>query len=687
MSHYRRYLGLTICLLGLRPVCAAEYWFDAINGHDDTGDGSQSAPWQSWSKALSELEGGDTGYFFSGSYGDVREVDTQNIDLFTDWVTLKAVDGHDPYFESFALLSTESRKLHLILDGIDIRNGLEVIGNGYFELRNQTTEIAPPWVGSEEAIGKEAMWIRGASNIVLDGVEVTRTAIGITLYQTSDVTIKNSTIHDITHDGIRLVGTQNTLVEGNHIYGLNDGVTDAEASWSKHCDAIHIFIAGAPSAEALIPNNGVTIRNNLLHDVEAQLIQFNNISSFNEPENWNQNILFENNVFGPSVAPMAFNNADPANGLVVRHNVFLQYESHYTSPYPELENPTIVSSSASFRTSPSTIGLRVYNNVFHSEPLIAGVAELADFNIIQQPSAQAILPRFTFVHSAEELFRLNTPLDVYPLSQSPGIDQGHPESTGESDPVLTIRDNRPDIGVYEVPNRQPPPLSPPLPPEQIGTVFRYEDDFEDGNLEIDPYLAQPHVSGIVWESINPERPYGIEVYDETLENVLHGPTNSSQGPSIILASNVEMSPWISVELDVANRHVSNLSGPMFLYLDADNFFYFDMGRESGRLVQHLNGIETTLLDDVNLRVPTGETKHLAFEVSATSNALIISYQIDSFETKVYQSSDSNVIATFAQGGNLGFYDNHAVDHLRMVFDNIRVTVAKIPHRPTGFRVR
>lgn len=56
-------------------------------------------------------------------------------------------------------------------------------------------------------------------------------------------------IYDISHNGIRATGLENSLVAGNYFHGLDDGDT----SWNKHCDGIHIFIAGSSIESNLKP--------------------------------------------------------------------------------------------------------------------------------------------------------------------------------------------------------------------------------------------------------------------------------------------------------------------------------------------------------------------------------------------------------------------------------------------------
>lgn len=699
---------------------AAEYHFDAAKGDDNLGNGSALKPWKSVNKAFTTLKAGDVGLFRTGNYGDVTISGTSA--LYSNWVTLKAAPGESPSIGALTAKANmpagEKKLLNLIFDGIDIKGGVNTLNIQNLQIKNNTIEVPGPWTGSNDNIEKNALFLRASTNITVDNADITRTGIGATLYQTDEITIKNSVIHDITHDGIRVIGTRNTLIENNHIYGLNDGVTDAEADWSRHCDAIHVYIAGASSAALLRPNDGVIIRGNTLHDVEAQLLQFNNINEYNAPEHWNRNVLFEHNVFGPSVAPMAFNNASPVVGLIFRHNVFANYESKYTSPYAEVKTKTIVSKSSSFRTSPETTGLQVYNNVFFDNPGIAGEADIYDYNIIQAPKSGAALPRNTKVVATADLFQLPINLLSSPklklATNSKVIGAGYNFDTGIAAPVLT--NVKPNIGAYDITNA---PLTTkvfaisdsvlavtssvlPIPSlydlnsesgvsllsSSLTDIKSYFEDFEDANLDEDHVISDGSRLGIRWaEAELTDSHFGIESSTVYSRNMLHTPLLPDNKVNTLLADvDVDWSKFI-LSFDAMSTYVKNGSGPAFLYIDKNNYYFLDIGSEAGNLIRVMGGKKTILASNMKVALPQKEMAGYRVVISKTASA--ISFEIDSDDDGVadlkYSDTDKTAIAIYTTG-KVGFLHELEEKYFRVNYDNVSISRTEKPLPPKAIKL-
>jgi len=91
------------------------YYADAINGNDDTGDGSQDVPFKSFGRAMDTLQSGEILFLDDGNYGDIvvgrtpglnRGSNPSKITIphskFNNWVSIKAVPGQTAHFNTIA---------------------------------------------------------------------------------------------------------------------------------------------------------------------------------------------------------------------------------------------------------------------------------------------------------------------------------------------------------------------------------------------------------------------------------------------------------------------------------------------------------------------------------------------------------------------------------------------------------
>ena len=379
---------------------ATAYHVDAEQGNDSSGNGSVSAPYRSLGKIMNLLKGGDEVILYDGNYGAIRYA-TRTTDIFTDWVEFKAAEGALPELDYVIIHSNDYgfelsgsfdayiriSGMHIIGRGVD--NGIALVGSRHVVIEDCLIEIEGPWTGSEKNIEKTGFHLRGGRDITLKNCEITRVGTGIAAAG-HDVKIMYNHIHDITHDGIRVTGLNDSLVEGNLIHGLDDGVDDSEASWSKHCDAIHVFIGGSSVESLLVPNDNVTIRGNIIYDIEAQAVQFNNYSPF--PDVHNANIIFENNIFGPVHSVFVFNDADIVEGLTIRNNTFLYLPggTSYVNPNNGTQR-TLVSDNHGLRVTPNTTDLEIYNNILvYGGGLPVDNADVFENNVILHTTTEGI---------------------------------------------------------------------------------------------------------------------------------------------------------------------------------------------------------------------------------------------------------------------------------------------------------
>jgi len=267
-------------------VGGSVYYLDIVNGDDITGDGSSGSPWQTLAKAQAVGVAGDTFILAAGNYGpfEERADATGGWDIRSDWVTYKAAEGADVDLESILIsyigslppdpLQEGAFDAYLRFEDIDILDGVNCQSARHWALVGCLIERYGPWTGSVANIEKTAVNWRCGTDILIENCEITNTGTAIA-GRGHDVRILNNYIHDGAHDGIRVTGFWDSLIEGNTICRFDDGVTDAEEpTWSRHCDLIHIFIPG-PGPEGW-QNHNVTFRNNILYDTEAQIVQFNN---------------------------------------------------------------------------------------------------------------------------------------------------------------------------------------------------------------------------------------------------------------------------------------------------------------------------------------------------------------------------------------------------------------------------
>ncbi|WP_269543139.1 LamG-like jellyroll fold domain-containing protein [Cerasicoccus fimbriatus] len=464
--------SLTLYPLALSQLHAATYHVDAINGSDASGDGSAAAPYASLSPVYLQLSSGDQVFLYDGNYGAL-EYHNQSADIFNDWVTIQAAEGHRPELDHISFHSsnpgpdrTGSFNAYLRVIGCDIvgtsrDQAVSITSARYVEIDQCRLEVHGPWTGSENNIEKTAFYVRYGSHITLSNSEITRTGTGVSA-QGRNIQILYNHIHDITHDGIRATGLEDSLIEGNHIHGLDDGVDDNQASWSKHCDAIHIFIAGGGSADSLIPNVNLIVRGNIIHDIEAQSVQFNNYFRF--PEVHNANITFENNIFGPVNSVFVFNDAEPVDGLTIRNNSFLYIPggTSYVSPNNETHR-TLISDNHGLRVTDQTTDLQVYNNILPYGAMPTDTADVFANNVIfNAPSENIYVGDQSNIATPEEQFvnplafdgalrntswaidRASTTLPIHPTDIH-GVTRNTPAEAGASEFFVT--EIQPIVGI------------------------------------------------------------------------------------------------------------------------------------------------------------------------------------------------------------------------------------------------
>ena len=354
----------------------ADFHLDAVDGDDDTGDGSADAPFRTFERVRPLLQGGEIVLFHSGEYGNItldRSAGTMPFP-FTDWVTLMAAPGADAVLERVFLhgeheahrvLWNGNFDMRVRLIGFTMSNGIRVQNVNFVRVENCMINIPGPYNDTEASLERSAVSIRGSRSVTVEDCEITKTAHGVTI-RANDVTLRRTKIHRIAHDGIRLTGSDTVRIDNNQIFNTDDGFTDDESDFPRHADGIQTF-SEASGPEPVNKNNNIFIRGNRIYHHETINIIVHDVGS----RNW----VMENNVFGPSGGFMLHLKAN-LHGFIFRHNsiVYVPGESYqglyrtiYTNNY-WLAMPTNSGSS----------GVQVYNNI------IRGPVAGSEFTILPQ---------------------------------------------------------------------------------------------------------------------------------------------------------------------------------------------------------------------------------------------------------------------------------------------------------------
>lgn len=660
-------------------------YVDANNGDDSTGDGTAGNPYETLQHVLDNVvTGGETIALEDGSYGNIYL--NEGGDIFSDWVTIKPAPGAAPEIDRFNVQGpggpsdqTGGYNAYIRLEGLILRDGWECDGGKHWGLYNCLIERFGPWTGSVANIEKTAIDFRNGTDITIEGCEITNTGTAIA-GRGHDISVRGNYIHDGTHDGIRVTGWWNAIVEDNIICRFDDGVTDAQASWSRHCDLIHIFIPGPgnPGME----NNNVVFRYNILFDSEAQGVQFNNYYASSLR---NKNITFEYNVFGPTQANL-FNNADGTDNLIFRHNTVAYIPSGRTfglhgTQWP-MDNHTV-------RIGPST-GVEIYNNNLARIGIDANAqVDIFDWNILQEtpnplPTGlddKRAFGRFTQIGVDYELVN-PADFDGALQSTSPAINAGTlafaPSALPGEDIAGTLIDLRPDIGAWEEPGNSP--VAEPTPTIYNDTKTTFVDDFEDGHYnDVDDWLNDVNTQGLSWyrpSGYDTFKPY-VQLSSQLNRQALFAPIGASGQTRVSWLISEQGDDWEEYDLSFTahNAYVYIGSGVTVLTIDEDNAYWIDISRDNGRLIRIMNGVQTVLATDSDIELPHSGARDYFVTVRQSGTGITIEVDADDNGSVdfSYTDTDSTALSTFTAGG-IGIHDECPQVHNRVHFDDFQVDV-------------
>jgi hypothetical protein len=677
---------IAVALVG--SASAAEYHVDALRGSDLSGDGSADAPWQTLSRVRPRLQGGDVVILYDGQYGPIDEARTGVTHLYGDWVTYRAADGTAPSVERIQLgwnseayvgqTPEGSYDAYLRFEGLHVRDGFSAYGARHWALVNCLVERLGPWTGSVVDLEKAAIAWRGGEDILIQGCEITRTGIGVS-GGGRHARIVGNHIHGSTGAAVRLAGLQDSLIEGNHIHDVDDGVAENETpTWSRDGHLIELAVDEAGSWR----NAALVFRSNLLYDAKGSAVRLSGPASTDVR---NETLVFENNVFGPTRRAM-FDAPAPCDGLIFRHNTVLcipggrAYHRHTLS-------------DVSLNIGAESTDVEVYNNILGETDIhpAAGLS-VFDWNLVQRPGqprgvgSSRAYGRFTLI-GADPRFLGAADLDYQVAVDSPAVGAGTwlfaPDPLYEWDYEGTPRDARPDLGAYEVHGQLPD--DEVKPQEFPGRKFVFVDDFEDGHYgDVDPWLAAPGQQGLSWKQSDSADLFYVTQADDAARNGLFEPSRTARGRRTCWIASEQGADWsdYTLEFTAWGSPGASGAGPAVLARDERNCYWLDFTRDGG-LVRHLvNGDGRATVERVAsspaLCLDAGQSRHYAVTVTHDAQGLLVEVDADadgSVELS-YRETEAQALRTFTSGG-VAFRGDAPAKAGAVRYDNVSVTLAQV----------
>lgn len=463
--------SILICLTSQHALAGKTYYIDISKGNDLTADGSQSKPFRTFDKAMSALQSGDSLLVNNGNYGDVVFGRTPGLDWgnpdeitvpyskFTSWVAVKAAPGQTPHFNTLQIGTLNipnsgspsktidfSQKgnsdLYMSIEGMIIDDGAYICGSRYVKLKGCKISRLGELNGNANNLdNKTGLEVVNGRYITLENNEITHAAIGIAA-ASYDIVIKNNEIHHNSHDGMRILGGSDFLVEGNRIHDLDDGYED-NVDWARHSDGIHLF-------DLFDVTKNLTLRGNLLYHIECMGFMIQGGDGSVKNTNW----VIENNIFGPIGSIGVHLGADIYDGCIIRHNtVVMAPNDTWTSIY----NRTMTGKTYHFAlwsVDAVNKGYKVYNNIFTDDTPVPSEYGYVANNIFYDASS---LP-FEAIPGNIADYIASGKIPGTLKSGSSAINKGSTLYAAETplDFNGKTRDQNPDIGALEYINASTP---------------------------------------------------------------------------------------------------------------------------------------------------------------------------------------------------------------------------------------
>jgi hypothetical protein len=449
------------------------YYLDAVDGDDDTGDGSSGSPWKTLAKSQASCPEGSIVMLRSGSYGIFK--DNAYTSSRNAWTVYINEVGETPEFTNVSCMADNGYNLRLIFYGIKIApawvdpgssapykkstSPIKLYNCNYVRFYN--CEI----VGTNKYLTLELAYLTSANYITFERCHMHKTGEGIVYVSSSHLTFDYNYIHELCASGFKdgYVGSSYITIEGNHVYNLGYNTSDQYGSDATYHGSI-----------VVMNNATTTIRNNFFHDGGGT----NAICFYTDGNPVYSNVLIENNlIYNPTATTCVMVDRIAVN-VVIRNNIFIGRKENEDFGEYMYNNAFYVYGYAS-RYNGS--GLSIYNNIFVGRAdIIPSTTYInndnniiyygSDFATIHSIRALSI-PNPSYFESGFFNGALNleygiTPdqiLDLTFATASPGINFGDPNNQpsdclGTLDtnsefiiPTTITRDvNHHSVGCYEV---------------------------------------------------------------------------------------------------------------------------------------------------------------------------------------------------------------------------------------------
>ncbi len=201
--------------------------------------------------------------------------------------------------------------------------------------------------------------VKGSTNVDIVDSEFHSFWTGLSVNTSSDIYISGNNIHDIRSDGMKLGSSQTMLVEKNYIHDFH-----GDDALSDHRDMIQIQRSSGTGVSDL------TIRDNVFDmgsgDWTQTIWAGRDKGKENDPTNWHQNVLIENNViYNAHTHGISLNLTD---GLTIRDNSLIAVDRAQTGG---ISIPKIL-------VSPESKAVIIENNI---TPAVGGRQGQADWSV------------------------------------------------------------------------------------------------------------------------------------------------------------------------------------------------------------------------------------------------------------------------------------------------------------------
>lgn len=477
LSHCRTIiLAILAIILSATVIKAADFYVDPVNG-SMSNDGSQAHPWSTmqevwvqnkiqtkqWVRPYNDttklmadknigahVQPGDTIYLLSGYHG---ELDIQGA-INSDWITVKAAQGATPTFRKIFLRAVSK----WAFDGISVSfsySGAAYLSSdkmftvethsnygpsSYVTLKNSKVFSQPSvsgWIAQDWLdLAASGIYIFYTPHVIIDNVNVSVVDMGITLYGSLNGIIRNCTIDKVRGDGIRLPGSNYSVIEYNTVknsYQVDDNHNDLIQSWAINDNLLYPdwFDYGG-----LNPTYGIEIRGNTLiahEDVNQTFKQ--EVQGIGFFDGWFEDFVIENNLIV----------SNTTHGITLTGT----RNSRITNNTAVYTDPNIGTQYSAIRVLPHKDRTAGYGNIVRNNlcsllattTTFSSPTETVSGGVVVENNIITVANSEHFVDPANFDFRLK--------ETSTAINAGSTTMAPMIDITQAQRDASPDIGAYE----------------------------------------------------------------------------------------------------------------------------------------------------------------------------------------------------------------------------------------------